>query len=104
MPLANIAVAPATDAAKRVYDFSHHQDHVQIVQAINSQQGTTLPIRAIFPVGAAVDSWKRLHQVMHNEMNEALALNGQDLIGPIDDGWHAQNYREHQAARAALGI
>ena len=101
--LASISVPP-TDDTQNHYDFAHYQDHLEILQAINTQKTMTLAPRAIYPAGGQGTSWKQLHQAMHNEMNNALGLPGQNMLGAIDNTWHNQNYREHQAARAALGI
>lgn len=102
--LASIAIAP-TDQTQSHFDFAHYNDHLEILQAINSQQATNLPPRAIYPTpDVTSDAWKRMHQSMHDDMNKALGLNSQNLLGQVDGLWHNQNYQEHQAARAALGI
>jgi len=103
MTLANIAAAP-TEQTQSAFDYSHFQDHVEIAQAINKQQATNLAVRPIFPAPGQGQTWKQMHQAMHTEMNAALGNNGQNLQGEIDNVWHDQNYREHQAARAKLGI
>ena len=101
--LASIAAAP-TEQTQNHFDFAHYNDHLEILQAINTQQGAQLAPRPIYPMPSASTSWKQLHQAMHNEMNMALGTPGQNLLGAMDDTWHNQNYQEHQAARAALGI
>lgn len=103
MPLASIS-APPTEQTQNHFDFAHYNDHLEILQAINAQQGKTLAPRPLYPAAGQSTSWKQLHQAMHNEMNMALGTNGQNLLGAIDNTWHNQNYNEHQAARARLGI
>jgi hypothetical protein len=102
MPLANISTAPRP-SQQAAFDYSHYQDHVQIVQAINKQKGLTLPIYPLYP-SSPTDSWQRLHQQFHMDMNKALKTSGNDLTGEIDNQWYIQNFREHSAARQVLGI
>lgn len=104
MPLVNIATAP-NDDNESIFDFAHYNDHLEIVLAINAQNGTALAPRPIHPVGDKTPSWKRLHQAMHDEMNLALSIsNGTNLQGDIDRSWYDDNFREHQRVRQALGI
>ncbi len=103
MPLANIAMKP-TDATQQSFDFSHYQDHLEIVQAINAQHGTHLPTYIINPVPTQDDAWKRLHQSFHDDMAKVLNVSNSDLTGDMDGNWYEQNYRAHTAARAILGI
>lgn len=105
MPLANIARPPETEADTRQFDFSHYQDHLEIIQATNRTMAQQLPVLPIHPVDDKDDGWKRMHQAMHDGMNRALALSsGQDLTGEMDAGWYNSNYNEHLAARTKLGI
>ena len=103
MTLASIS-HPPTEQTQNHFDFAHYNDHLEIVQAINAQMGKTLAPRPLYPAAGQSTSWKQLHQAMHHEMNAALGTNGQNLLGEIDNTWHNQNYNEHQAARAMLGI
>lgn len=101
--LASIALIP-TDQTQSHFDFAHYNDHLEILHAMNKQKGTKLSPRAIYPAGQAGDSWQRMHQAMHDDMNKTLKLAGQSLLGDMDKQWHNQNYLEHQAARTALRI
>jgi len=108
MPLVNISAAPETDDARRQYDFSHHQDHLEIIRAIEEQTGKKLPLHPIWPVGDH-DAFVRAHQQMHTDMVQALELpNAADLqVGTpeaIDRDWFWRNYWEHEAARKKLRI
>lgn len=104
MPLANIAAVP-NKRMQPAFDFSHYQDHLQIVQAINAQHAKHLPVYAIHPAPTEKDdTWLRLHQAFHNDMNSVLKTNGTDLTGMVDARWYDQNFREHTAARQQLGI
>ena len=103
MPLANIATAP-DDTTQKTFDFSHYQDHVEIVRAINSQFNRNLPTYPIHPALEQGDGWKQLHQQFHNDMHAVLGTVGSDLSGGIDLTWYYKNYQEHLAARTKLGI
>src|SRR5215472_9646653 len=105
MPLVNPASPPQTSVQRIAFDFSHYNDHLEIAQAIQRQTGVQVPVLPINPAGDQTAQWKRLHQTMHDAMNQALKLpQGRDLTGEIDDDWHNDNWREHAAARAKLGI
>ena len=104
MPLANIQVMPETDQSRQEFDFSHYQDHVQIVQKINAVHGTALTVYPIWPRPQDDGAWKRMHQAFHDEMSSVLGTQGSDLTGEPDQDWHWNNYQEHSAARTKLGI
>ena len=103
MPLANIQNEP-DEMTQRAFDFSHQQDHADIIDAIFARTGVNLPIRAIFPNIGLNASWKQLHQDMHAAMNLLLGIPGQNLQGEIDASWYNQNYQEHLNAHQVLGI
>lgn len=94
----------------KAWFFAHHQDHVEIVQAIQ-KLGVPMTIYPLDPFTPnAVDTWLRFHQTAHNDFNQALGLDGADLTDVdfrdqeklADFFW--RNYQEHQDARAELGI
>jgi hypothetical protein len=103
MPLANISMK-AEGMSDQSFNFSHYQDHVEIVQAINNKFGTQLPFYAIHPAADFDSGWRRLHQAFHNDMNAVLNVGSKDFTGEINDDWYKRNYLEHQAARSMLGI
>lgn len=103
MPLANISVPPS-EQQQRAFNFSHYQDHLEIVQAINKQLSLRLDVYPIDP-GFGSQAWKQLHQAFHDDMNKALELpQGRDFRGDMDREWYDANWREHSAARAKLRI
>jgi len=103
MPLANIAAKPS-EAQAKAFNFSHYQDHLEIVQAINTQTGLRLNVYPIDP-GAGGEQWKQMHQRFHDDMNAALFLpQSHDFTGALDATWYDNNWREHSAARAKLRI
>lgn len=103
MPLANISNAPS-DAQQQTFNFAHFQDHAAVVSALFAATGINLSLYAIFPTFSFGPAWKQLHQAMHDETNQLLGTQGQNLRGEIDDDWYADNYLEHQAWHALLGI
>ena len=103
MSLANIS-SPPSESNERSFNYSHFQDHVEIVQAINTKLGAQLPLYAISPYLDFDQGWKRLHQAFHNDMNAVLNTGSKDFTGEMNDDWYRRNFLEHQAARATLGI
>jgi|SRR5215831_20071237 len=103
MPLANISARP-DERTKSSFDFSHYQDHLEIIQASNKKFGTNLTPYAIHPTVDQGDGWQQMHQQMHNDMHAQLGTSGADLTGEMDHQWYNRNYQEHLAVRSALGI
>jgi hypothetical protein len=111
MPLPTISTPPQ-DLAKwgEWWDF-HYQDHLEIQQAIQAKGDGNLTIYIITPWNTHdADGILGRHQQFHDDLNEALGLEGQDLsaLNPKDPQdvlrWTYANFTEHAAARQALGI
>lgn len=103
--LANIAKMPPKDEPRQAYDFSHHQDHLEIVQKINASMGLSLPTYAIYPrPDGNSDGWARLHLAYHEDMAKALGTPQTDLGDEKAPDWAYRNYQEHLAVRTKLGI
>jgi len=101
--LANISSMPSA-ARQSSFDFSHHQDHVEIARAIQKSTGTKMQIYPIHPADDRDAAWMRLHQSFHDDMHKVLGTQGRDLTGEMDQAWYNNNYQEHVAVRAKLGI
>lgn len=89
----------------------HFQDHLEIMQAIQKQKNVRLTEYLIDPwMDADKEGILERHQQFHDDMNQQLNLNGNDLSS-VDfqkqnevQAWVSLNYFEHNAARTALGI
>lgn len=103
MTLANISAPPAK-STQQTFDYSHYQDHVAIVQHINTTMGKKLQVYPIHPAPQKNDTWQRQHQNFHDDMNAALGTRGTDLTGQMNAQWYNRNYLEHSSAHQKLGI
>jgi len=94
-----------------MWALQHAADHDQIREGIQKQTLGNPTDWVLYPVNwRDWDAYALRHQSEHNEMNDSLGLSGTDLTA-VDfrnlresEEWHFQHYREHQAARAKLGI
>jgi len=110
MLAAVLAINPAdTDFSSWAYN--HFQDHLEIRGGIQTVNNINLPLREIDEINFDdLQSWFERHQLMHNEFNAVLKLQGNDLsiVDWRDLGqrttWLWLNFREHFNARAALKI
>jgi hypothetical protein len=91
--------------------FVHYQDHLDIRSAIQTQNNINLEIQNINQINLQdVQGWLERHQLMHNDFNGILGLQGNDLTVVDFDNpeqrqvWLWLNFREHFDARAALKI
>ena len=91
--------------------WDHWNDHLEIWQAILKQKSSSLTQWPIFPfTPESPESWARMHQQAHSDMNGALGLSGTNLQ-QVDfdnqesaDEFYDNNFVEHSNAREALGI
>lgn len=91
--------------------WNNWNDHLEIVEAINKAMGLNLPTYVIHPwqEGDQAGILER-HQQLHNDMQEALGIQGSDLqlvdFGDPSsrDAWVYSNYQQHLQARTILGI
>ena len=111
MTLASLLDIPPGDSGFQYYSFAHYQDHLEIVQALLKVKNVRAPVYVIDPVPLNdTQGFLLRHQQFHNDMNGTLNLEGTDLQtvnfkNPRDrEIWIYQNFREHFAARQALGI
>lgn len=111
MAVNSLLNTPKTSEEWNSWSFSHAQDHLKIIQAIQQQTGIVLiqyqvdPINFISPF-----DFLRRHAQTHTDMNGALGLQSIDLSElDINDpkkveAWIYSNYQEHNNAHEALEI
>lgn len=93
------------------WSFSHAQDHIQIIQAIQQKKNLSLIQYQVDPIdfGNPLDFLKR-HSQLHTDMNGALDLQSIDLSETdLEDpnklqAWVYSNYQEHNNVHLTLGI
>ena len=93
------------------WSLNHSDDHDDIREAIQTQKNVNLADWVLYPFTVKDwDAYAIRHQSAHNDMNSTLGLSGSDLTD-VDltdpkaaEYWNFEHFREHQAARAALGI
>ena len=111
MAVAEFAQAPEDAADLQRWSFAHASHHVDIIRVVSEQFGKRLDNWILDPFDPNdVTAWIYFHQVMHNQFNQVLNLQGQDLtdldwsnIDNVTD-WVYTNSNEHQQAAAILGI
>lgn len=108
MPLPSIQF---DNGGQEKWHFDHWEDHLEIINAIQAQGGPALTQWPIYPFTPEdTDTWLRLHQSMHSDMNNALGISGSNLqqvnfqIRSELDAFYDMNFLEHSNAREALGI
>lgn len=106
--LYNIPNNPQTLAR---FSFHNRDQHLLAVDAIFRKTGIMLPQYPIDPILAAdFKNWAYLHQAMHNSINTALNLQGNDLTDVDFDKpdevatWIQLHASEHVAWGNALGL
>lgn len=111
MSLASVLDIPPGPTGFQEWSWAHWKDHQEIVQGLLSVKNVRAPIYVIDPVPLGdTQGWLLRHQEFHDDMNATLKLQGVDLQtvnfkNPRDRSiWIYQNFREHLAARQALGI
>ena len=117
MSLAQISATPQSEADLNSWSLSHAAHHDDIIQAINRAQVAASTTRTQFTtyVLDPLDpkdsgTWLYQHQIMHNQMNQALGLPGFDLnsLDWQDEGsvadWIAKNWDEHARIGAILNL
>ena len=110
MPLVNVQEPAEGAGGLKAWFFAHHQDHIEIVQAIQ-KLGVPMTIYPLDPfTPSSPDTWLRMHQSAHNDFNQVLGIDGADLTDvdfqnadKMTDFFY-RNYQEHLDARAELGI
>ena len=117
MSLAQISAIPQNEADLNSWSLSHASHHDDVIQAINRMQIAASTTRTQFTTYVLdpldpkdSNTWLYSHQIMHNEMNQALGLSGFDLNsldwnveGSVAD-WIAKNADEHMRVGAILNL
>ncbi len=109
--LANLYNVPTTDAERAQWSFSHMAHHRDINLAIYRLIKVALPEYILDPINPEDQGeWEYQHQLMHDNQNQLLGIQGQDLTG-VDwkdqrllAGWIFLNQSEHYLASNILEI
>lgn len=109
--LAELLVTPRSQQEWEIWSFAHRDNHVVIRQAIQSKIGNNLQEYDLDPIPPThIEDWLARNQQAHNDMNQALQLQGSDL-GTFDfknpesiSSRIYSHYLEHFAANQALEV
>lgn len=109
--LADLANVPSNDQERSQWAFAHMAHHRDINAKIYLLVKLALPEYILDPI--VIDdtgTWEYQHQLMHDNQNQILGIQGQDLTG-IDwknqnelAGWIFLDFSEHYQASAILEI
>lgn len=109
--LANLYNIPGTDEERSQWAFSHMAHHRDINAQIYNLLKLALPEYILDPVNPDDDgTWEYQHQLMHDNQNQLLGIDGQDLTGlnwkdkNLLAGWILLNASEHYQASSILEI
>lgn len=112
MPLFDLLNSPGGGGRNlNEWAFSHAQDHLEIIQAIQAKKSVALPFYQIDPLNEHdLNQWLNRHQQMHDDFNSVMLINGVDLQN-VDfsdkkerSSWTLLNFQEHRDVRDALAI
>lgn len=109
--LADLYNVPSTDQERSQWAFAHMAHHRDINAKIYLLMKLALPEYVLEPIDVNdTGTWEYQHQLMHDDFNQILGIQGQDLTG-IDwkdqnllAGWVFLNSSEHYQASAILEI
>jgi hypothetical protein len=109
--LANLYNVPSTDAERAEWAFAHMAHHRDINRRLYELVKAALPEYPLDQINPSdTGQWEYQHQLMHDNQNQLLGIQGQDLTG-IDwkdqnllAGWVWLNGNEHYQASAILEI
>ena len=78
--IADLYNVPSTDVERAQWSFAHVAHHRDINRRIYELIAVALPEYIIDPINPAnPDDWEYLHQTMHDNQNQILGIQGQDL-------------------------
>lgn len=111
MSVAALFNVPRTENELNQWAFSHMANHRDLIRVIYQVLAVALPEYMLDPVSPSeTGAWERQHQLMHQQMNTLLGLEGYDLLG-IDwqdqnklAAWIQLNAVEHRAASDLLRL
>ena len=109
--LANLYNVPKDENELAQFSFSNNDEHVKLAAAMLSQKNIQLPIYVLDPLlPANKDIWLSVHQDLHNAIDIALGIAGNDL-SDVDfhnpeqlSAWIWLHAQEHMQAAQKLGI
>lgn len=109
--LADLYNVPSNDEERAQWSFAHMAHHRDINRRIYELVKIALPEYIIDPVNPSDSGeWEYQHQLMHDNQNGILGIEGQDLTG-IDwkdqrtlASWIFLNSNEHYQASAILEV
>ena len=109
--LANLFNVPRTDDERAAWSFSHMAHHRDINAAIYRLLKIALPEYILDPIDPKdTGQWEYQHQLMHDNQNQILGIQGQDLTGvdwknpELLTAWVFLNSNEHFQASEILLI
>ena len=109
--LANLFNVPQTDSERATWSFDHMAHHRDINAAIYRLIAVALPEYILDPIDPTdPGQWEDQHQLMHDNQNAILGIQGQDLTGvdwknpELLTAWIFLNSSEHYQAAQILEI
>lgn len=109
--LANLYNVPTNDQERAQWSFSHMAHHRDIALRIYTLIKVALPEYILDPINPDdTGEWEYQHQLMHDNQNQLLGIQGQDLTGVdwkdqrILASWIFLNSSEHYQASNILEI
>ena len=109
--LANLFNVPQTDSERATWSFDHMAHHRDINAAIYRLIAVALPEYILDPIDVNDSGqWEDQHQLMHDNENQILGIQGQDLTGvdwknpELLTAWIWLNVNEHYQAAQILEI
>lgn len=109
--LADLANVPSTDQERAQWSFAHMAHHRDINQKIYLLLKLALPEYILDPIDLNdTGTWEYQHQLMHDNFNQILGIEGQDLTGiewknqNLLAGWIQLDFNEHYQASSILEI
>lgn len=109
--LADLYNVPGNDEERAQWAFAHMAHHRDINRRIYELVKIALPEYILDPVNPNDSGeWEYQHQIMHDNQNQILGIDGQDLTDidwkdpRILTGWIQLNSNEHYQASAILEI
>ncbi len=109
--VADLYNVPSSDAERAQWAFAHMAHHRDINRRIYELVKVSLPDYILDPINVDdTGDWEYQHQVMHDNQNALLGINGYDLSEvqwkdqAILAGWVFLNSYEHQRAADILEI
>ncbi len=109
--LADLYNVPTTDEERALWSFAHMVHHRDIIRRVYELVKVALPEYLLDPIDPnQPGQWEDQHQIMHDNQNQLLGIQGQDL-SQVDwkdtrllAGWIWLNAVEHYQAANILRI